>query len=85
MKETRETFQVGDRVECNTGEWAAGTVSGEGRFEHSNGDVFTGHFADKKRVRGKLTWAATGDEYEGEMDGVVPSGRGALLMDADER
>jgi hypothetical protein len=48
-----------------TGEWAAGAVSGEGRFEHANGDVFVGTLAHGHRVRGKLTWAS-GDEYDGE-------------------
>ena len=60
------------------GEWSNGAMDGEGRFEYSNGDVFVGTFASQRRVRGKLTWAATGDEYDGEFGGKadVPNGQG---------
>ena len=47
-----------------TGEWSAGVLDGEGRFEHSNGDVFVGAFLRRRRLRGKFTWASTGDECE---------------------
>ena len=45
-----------------TGEWSMGAMDGEGRFEYGNGDVFVGIFSKKRRVRGKLTWVASGDE-----------------------
>ena len=45
-----------------TGEWSTGVIAGEGRYEHGNGDVFMGLFANQQRVRGKLTIAANGDE-----------------------
>ena len=45
-----------------TGEWSMGAMDGEGRFEYGNGNVFVGIFSKKRRVRGKLTWVASGDE-----------------------
>ena len=59
-----------------TGEWQAGAVHGEGRFEHANGDTFVGTLATGHRVRGKVTWSG-GDEYDGEFSSFdEPHGEG---------
>jgi hypothetical protein len=60
-----------------TGDWEAGSAHGEGRFDHANGDIFVGIFRKRCRVRGKLTWAATGDEYDGEFANDLPHGQGS--------
>ena len=63
-----------------TGEWHSGLLSGDGRFEHTNGDVFVGTLANKRRVRGKLTWSS-GDTYDGDFGADdEPSGEGSLHL-----
>ena len=66
-----------------TGDWAAGAIQGEGRYEHANGDVFVGALSNGHRVHGKLTWSG-GDEYDGEFVADVPSGEGTMHYVSEE-
>lgn len=56
---------------------AAGTISGKGRVEWDNGDVFEGTLVDGRPAgQGKRIFAASGDQYEGTFADGVPHGQG---------
>ena len=62
-----------------TGEWRVGAPHGTGRFVYASGDVFEGELNNRRRERGKLRWAESGNEYDGEWQMEVPHGEGTLL------
>jgi len=58
---------------------AAGNVSGKGRVEWDNGDVFEGSLVDgRAQGKGLFVWKS-GQRYEGELVDGRPAGQGKLL------
>ncbi len=70
-----EYVQDGTVIIRYTGTFQAGLPHGEGSFTNSEGDTFTGRFADGYEVHGVLTFA-DGSVYEGDFEQSLFHGQG---------
>jgi hypothetical protein len=60
---------------------AGGTVSGQGKVEWNNGDVFNGTLVQgKAEGRGSMAWRKTGSRYEGDWRNDLQNGRGTMVF-----
>jgi hypothetical protein len=78
-----DTLRVGTTL--YTGDFrrdaAGGTVSGRGRVEWNNGDVFNGTLVrGKAEGRGTMSWRRTGSRYEGDWRNDLQNGRGLMVF-----
>lgn len=77
-----DTLRVGTTL--YTGDFRrdpGGTVSGRGRVEWNNGDVFDGTLVrGKAEGRGAMSWRKTGSRYEGDWRNDLQNGRGTMVF-----